>query len=129
MIAAGALASIRHLKSSNAEREKHRERCSTVKRRMIEAGLPVMDNPSHIVPVLVGNAVHCKAVTDALLLNHGVYVQPINYPTVPVGTERMRFTPTPMHTDAQIDHLIEALGKLWRACPIAGGKYIRIAAE
>ena len=129
VIAAGALASIRHLKSSNAEREKHRERCSTVKRRMIEAGLPVMDNPSHIVPVLVGNAVHCKAVTDALLLNHGVYVQPINYPTVTVGTERMRFTPTPMHTDAQIDHLIEALGKLWRACPIAGGKYIRIAAE
>ena len=128
VIAAGALASIRHLKTSNVEREKHRERCATVKARMIAAGLPVIENPSHIVPVMVGNAVHCKAVTDALLRRHHVYVQPINYPTVPVGTERMRFTPTPLHTDEQIDHLIAALTELWQACPVENGNFVRIAA-
>ncbi|MFO1168326.1 MAG: aminotransferase class I/II-fold pyridoxal phosphate-dependent enzyme, partial [Rhodoblastus sp.] len=128
VIAAGALASIRHLKTSNVEREKHRERSATVKARMIAAGLPVMENPSHIVPVMVGNAVHCKAVTDALLRRHHIYVQPINYPTVPVGAERMRFTPTPLHTDEQIDHLIAALTELWQACPVENGKFVRIAA-
>ena len=92
---------------------------------------PVMDVNVEVafsVPVMVGNAVHCKAVTDALLRRHHIYVQPINYPTVPVGAERMRFTPTPLHTDEQIDHLIAALTELWQACPVENGKFVRIAA-
>ncbi len=128
-IAAGALASVRYLKTSNSEREAHQERAATVKRRLKDAGLPVMDNPSHIVPVLVGNPVHCKAVTDELLDAWGIYVQPINYPTVPRGTERLRFTPTPLHTDAHIDHLVEAMTSLWEACPVGKDTYVRLAAE
>ncbi len=129
VLAAGALASIRHLKTSNAERERHQERARTLKARFKEAKLPVLDNPSHIVPVMVGSAVHCRTVTDVLLSDYGIYVQPINYPTVPKGTERMRFTPTPLHTDAQMDYLISVLTQLWEACPVAGGKYIKLAAE
>jgi 5-aminolevulinate synthase len=129
VLAAGALASIRHLKASNVERERHQERANTLKTRLTDAGLPVMDNPSHIVPVLVGDPVHCRAVTDTLLDDYGIYVQPINYPTVPKGTERMRLTPTPIHTDAQMDYLVDALTQLWQACPVAGGKYVRLAAE
>jgi 5-aminolevulinate synthase len=128
-IAAGALASVRHLKVSQLERARHQERARMVKARLNDAGLPVMDNPSHIVPVLVGNPVHCKAVTDALLDEHGVYVQPINYPTVPRGTERLRFTPTPLHTDAHIDHLVHAMTSLWEACPVGKDDYVRLAAE
>ncbi|MEO0791474.1 MAG: 5-aminolevulinate synthase [Pseudomonadota bacterium] len=128
-IAAGALASVRHLRQSQLERRRHQERAKTLKARFHEAGIPVMDNPSHIVPVLVGNPVHCKAVTDALLDAHGVYVQPINYPTVPRGTERLRFTPTPLHTDADIDHLIAAMTELWEACPVGKDDYVRLAAE
>jgi 5-aminolevulinate synthase len=128
-IAAGALASIRHLKVSELERARHRERVRTLKGLMADAGLPVMDNPSHIVPVMVGDPVHCKAVTDTLLTHYGVYVQPINYPTVPRGTERMRFTPSPVHTDAQMAYLIDALKELWAACPVANGQYVRLAAE
>ncbi|MEL6623463.1 MAG: 5-aminolevulinate synthase [Pseudomonadota bacterium] len=128
-IAAGALASVRHLRQSQLERRRHQERAKTLKARFHEAGIPVMDNPSHIVPVLVGNPVHCKAVTDALLDAHGVYVQPINYPTVPRGTERLRFTPTPLHTDADIDHLIAAMSELWEACPVGKDDYVRLAAE
>ncbi len=128
-IAAGALASIRHLKTSDMERSRHRERVRTLKGLMAEARLPVMDNPSHIVPVMVGDPVHCKAVTDTLLTHYGIYVQPINYPTVPRGTERMRFTPSPVHTDGQMMTLIEALTELWAACPVAGGEYVRLAAE
>jgi 5-aminolevulinate synthase len=128
-IAAGALASIRHLKGSDLERARHKERVGTLKGLMAGAGLPVMDNPSHIVPVMVGDPVHCKAVTDTLLTHYGVYVQPINYPTVPRGTERMRFTPSPVHTDAQMAHLIGALEELWAACPVANGQYVRLAAE
>ena len=128
-IAAGALASIRHLKVSDMERARHRERVRTLKGLMAEARLPVMDNPSHIVPVMVGDPVHCKAVTDTLLSNYAIYVQPINYPTVPRGTERMRFTPSPVHTDAQMTALIEALTALWAACPVAAGVYVRLAAE
>jgi len=128
-IAAGALASVRYLKGSQIERARHQERARTVKARLTAAGLPVMDNPSHIVPVLVGNPVHCKAVTDALLDDHGVYVQPINYPTVPRGTERLRFTPTPNHTDAHIEHLVQSMTQLWDACPVGKDNYVRLAAE
>jgi 5-aminolevulinate synthase len=127
-VAAGALASIRHLKQSTAERERLHERADTLKRRLKAAGLPVMENPSHIVPVYVGNPVHCKAVTDVLLERYGIYVQPINYPTVPRGTERMRLTPSPVHSDAQMDALVAALTELWSACPVANGKTVRLAA-
>lgn len=128
-IAAGALASVRHLKSSNVEREAHQERARTLKQRLKAARLPAMDNPSHIVPIVVGNPVHCKAVTDNLLDRYGIYVQPINYPTVPKGTERMRLTPSPCHTDAHMDTLVTALGELWSACPVANGQFVRLAAE
>jgi len=127
-IAAGALASIRHLKMSSIERERHQERARTLKARLTEAGLPVMDNPSHIVPVMVGNPVHCKVVTDVLLERFGIYVQPINYPTVPRGTERMRLTPSPVHTDAHMDQLVSAFQQLWAACPMSDGTYVRLAA-
>jgi 5-aminolevulinate synthase len=117
-IATGALASIRHLKSSNVERERLRERVATLKRHLAEAKLPVMDNPSHIVPVMVGDPVHCKAVTDMLLERYGIYVQPINYPTVPRGSERLRFTPTPLHSDADIETLVASLLEVWARLPI-----------
>ena len=113
VIVAGALASVRHLKTSSAERERHQERAYTLKRRLAAAGLPVQDNPSHIVPVMVGDPVLCKALSDSLLSRFGVYVQPINYPTVPRGTERLRFTPTPQHSDSDIGHLVSALATLW----------------
>ena len=128
-IAAGALASIRHLKSSSVERELHQERAATLKARLTDAGLPVMENPSHIVPVMVGDPVHCKAVTDALLDHYGIYVQPINYPTVPRGTERIRLTPGPVHTDELMDHLVASLTELWERCPVAKGQYVKLAAE
>jgi 5-aminolevulinate synthase len=112
-IAAGAVASIRHLKASRAERDRHQERARALKGRLIAAGLPVMDNPSHIVPVLVGDPVLTKRITDALLDRFAIYVQPINYPTVPRGTERLRLTPTPQHSDADIDRLVTALATLW----------------
>ena len=128
-IVAGALASIRYLKSSDAEREHLRERVATLKWHLAEAKLPVMDNPSHIVPVIVGDPVHCKAVTDMLLERYSIYVQPINYPTVPRGTERMRLTPSPVHSDAQMAYLIQALQELWARCPVANGQYVRLAAE
>jgi 5-aminolevulinate synthase len=128
-IAAGAVASIRHLKRSGIERARHTERVRTVKRLMGEARLPVMENPSHIVPVMVGDPVHCKAVTDTLLTHYRIYVQPINYPTVPRGTERMRFTPSPVHSKADIAYLIGALSDLWAACPVGKGEYVRLAAE
>jgi len=113
VLAAGAIASIRHLKTSRAERDRHQDRARTLKRRLHEAGLPVMDNPSHIVPVLVGDPVLTKRITDALLDRFAIYVQPINYPTVPRGTERLRLTPTPLHSDADIDRLVKALLTLW----------------
>lgn len=128
-LAAGALASIRHLKSSTVERERHQERAATVKRRLTAAKLPIITGQSHIVPILVGDPVHCKAVTDTLLEAYGIYAQPINYPTVPRGTERIRLTPSPQHTDAQIDALVEALSQLWAACPVAHGVTVRLAAE
>jgi 5-aminolevulinate synthase len=113
VIAAGALASVRYLKSSRRERERHQERAAMLKRRLHEAGLPVMPSATHIVPVLIGDAVRCKQVSDLLLEEHAIYVQPINYPTVPRGTERLRFTPSPLHTDAMIDSLVDALVAIW----------------
>jgi 5-aminolevulinate synthase len=128
-IAAGALASIRHLKTSTLERTRHQERVQTLKGLLTARRLPVMDNPSHIVPLMVGCPVHCKAVTDALLQQYGIYVQPINYPTVSRGTERMRLTPTPVHSDEQMAYLIHALAQLWASCPVSNGTYVRLAAE
>lgn len=113
-VAAGALASVRHLKGHNEIRERHQERAATLKRRFDEAGIPLIDSVSHIVPVLVGDPVLCKQASDQLIERHGVYVQPINYPTVGRGTERLRFTPTPLHTDADMDHLVAAVQEIWR---------------
>ena len=118
-LAAGAEASIRFLIEHNELRIRHQERAETLKRRFREAGLPVMPSVSHIVPVMVGHAGHCKLVSDILLEEHGIYVQPINYPTVPRGTERLRFTPTPFHTDGMMDKLVEAMDRLWSHCNIA----------
>lgn len=117
-LAAGAAASIRWLKQHNEVRKAHQERAQALKDRLRQAGLPVMPSVSHIVPVLVGDPVHCKMISDILLEEHGVYVQPINYPTVPRGTERLRFTPSPFHTDEMMDHLVHALEKLWVHCNI-----------
>ncbi len=113
VLAAGALASVRHLKSSQVERERHQERAEKLKGLLREAGLPVMPSVSHIVPLLVGNPVSCKEVTDYLLQEHAIYVQPINYPTVPRGTERLRLTPTPFHDDDKMRALVSALDDAW----------------
>ena len=108
-IAAGALASVRHLKESRVERDRHQERAARLKRCLAEAGLPIMPSASHIVPVMVGDPGLCKAACDELLQRHRIYVQPINYPTVPRGTERLRLTPTPLHSNADIEALVGAL--------------------
>jgi 5-aminolevulinate synthase len=112
-ICAAATAAIRHLKTSSFERQRHQDRAARVKAVLGAAGLPVMPNDTHIVPVFVGNAEKCKEATDLLLADHDIYIQPINYPTVPKGTERLRITPTPFHEDALIDTLAEALVDVW----------------
>jgi 5-aminolevulinate synthase len=117
--AAAAAASIRHLKDSNAERLGQRDRVAKLRKKLDAAGVPYIPNESHIVPVMVGDAKKCKWISDILLDSYGVYIQPINYPTVPRGTERLRITPTPLHTDADIDHLVNALSSLWSQCALA----------
>jgi 5-aminolevulinate synthase len=112
-ICAAAAAAIRHLKSSTFERERHQDRAARVKAVLAAAGLPVMQNDTHIVPLFVGNPEKCKQATDLLLEEHGIYIQPINYPTVPKGTERLRITPTPYHEDVLVDLLAEALVDVW----------------
>jgi 5-aminolevulinate synthase len=118
VIAAGATASIRWLKAHPEVRERHQERAAALKQRFLAAGLPLMPSVCHIVPLLVGDAVHCKLVSDYLLYEHAIYVQPINYPTVAKGTERLRFTPSPDHTDAMMDELVGALDALWTRCNV-----------
>jgi len=112
-VAAGAVASIRHLKESSLERDHHRDRVATVRRRLELAGVPHLANPSHIVPVPVGDPVLCRQISDRLLDTYGIYIQPINYPTVPRGTERLRITPSPLHSDTDIDHLVGSLSAIW----------------
>ena len=118
-IAAGAAASIRHLKVSSEERELQQKRVAQVRRALDIMGITHLDNPSHIIPVMVGDAKKCKMISDWLMDNHGIYVQPINYPTVPVGTERLRVTPSPVHSDGDIDRLIKALSEIWSHCELA----------
>ncbi len=118
-LAAGALASIRHLKQSGEERRAHQSNVAKVRAALDRHGIPHMPNPSHIVPVMVGDAKKCKWISDILLENYGIYVQPINYPTVSRKTERLRITPTPLHTDADIAQLVSAINDLWSQCALA----------
>jgi 5-aminolevulinate synthase len=113
-VVAGALAAVRHLKQNPTKRCRHQERVASVKRQLLAAGLPVMPSQSHILPVVVGDPVRCQDISELLLERHHIYVQAINYPTVPRGTERLRLTPTPLHSDADIGRLIEALADVWR---------------
>ena len=113
-IVAGALASVRHLKQSSIEREQHQERAETLKGKLRSLGLPILENPSHIIPLMVYDPVRCKQLTDELMDRYGIYVQPINYPTVPRGLERIRLTPGPKHSDDDMDYLVKALNQLWQ---------------
>ena len=118
-IAAGARASIQHLKASDTERREQQRLVALLRGKLTAAGVPHYDNPSHIVPVMVGDATLCKQISDTLLEQHGVYVQPINYPTVARGTERLRITPSPKHSDADVDHLVGALSAIWSQMNLA----------
>jgi 5-aminolevulinate synthase len=111
---AGALAAVKYLKDHNELREAHQERARKLKHRLAKAGIPAMEcSTTHIVPVLVGEAKRCKVISDELLNEHNIYIQPINSPTVAVGTERLRITPTPLHTDELIDELVDAMSDVW----------------
>ncbi len=118
-VAAGARASVQHLKKSQMERAIQQDRVSKVRAGLCALNIPHLPNPSHIIPVMVGDPVKCKFISDTLLQDYGIYIQPINYPTVPKGTERLRITPSPVHTAADIEHLIASLGELWTRCQIA----------
>lgn len=112
-IAAGALQSVKHVQTDHQARELQRDRVDKVKKKLRDAGIPQLENPSHIVPVMVGNAKLCRQISDTLLDEYGIYVQPINYPTVAIGTERLRITPSPVHSDEDIDRLVSALAEIW----------------
>jgi 5-aminolevulinate synthase len=113
-VCAAATAAIRHLKTSQWERDRHQDRAARTKAVLAAAALPVMTSPTHIVPVFVGDPERCKEASDLLLSEHGIYIQPINYPTVPKGAERLRITPSPYHDDVLIDALAEALVDVWQ---------------
>jgi 5-aminolevulinate synthase len=117
-VAAGAAASVKHLKTAQHLRDKQQEHARVLKMRLRALGLPIIDHGTHIVPVHVGDPVHCKKISDMLLEHYGIYVQPINFPTVPRGTERLRFTPSPVHSAQDIDHLVRAMDKLWSHCAL-----------
>ena len=118
VVAAGAAASVRHLKGDQALRDKHQDAAKVLKLRLKGLGLPIIDHGSHIVPVIVGDPKHTKLLSDMLLKEHGIYVQPINFPTVPRGTERLRFTPSPVHGPEEIDRLVKAMDRLWAHCAL-----------
>jgi 5-aminolevulinate synthase len=118
VVAAGAAASVRHLKTDQALRDLHQERAKVLKLRLKGMGLPIIDHGTHIVPVMVGDPVHTKKISDMLLSDYGIYVQPINFPTVPRGTERLRFTPSPVHDPKMLDGLVRAMDALWNHCAL-----------
>ena len=117
-IAAGAAASVAHLKSNHTLRKQHQLQANILKARLKAVGLPIIDHGSHIIPVVVGNPIHTKKLSDMLLSDFDIYVQPINYPTVPRGTERLRFTPSPVHGPKEIDHLVASMDYLWSHCAL-----------
>ncbi len=117
-VAAGAAASVRHLKTDQGLRDRHQMQARILKMRLKGLGLPIIDHGSHIVPVHVGDPVHCKMLSDMLLAEYGIYAQPINFPTVPRGTERLRFTPSPVHGSDEVDKLVKALDQLWAHCAL-----------
>lgn len=117
-VAAGAAASVAHLKADQSLREQHQTQAKTLKLRLKGLGLPIIDHGSHIVPLIVGDPVHTKQLSDMLLSEYGIYVQPINFPTVPRGTERLRFTPSPLHGPREMDALVSALDLLWSQCAL-----------
>ena len=128
VLVAGVLASVKHLKSSSVEREGQQAAAATLKAMMTNAGLPVMPSTTHIVPLMVGDPVKAKRISDILLAEYGVYVQPINYPTVPRGTERLRFTPGPAHSEAMARELVEALAEIWKRLDLRDAQSLQIAA-
>ena len=118
-VAAAATASIQHLKTSDTERMAQQRQVKRLRDKLNAVGIPHMDNPSHIIPVMIKDPVKCRMLSDILMRDYGIYVQPINHPTVPKGTERLRFTPSPLHSDADIDRLVAALTVLWKQCALA----------
>lgn len=118
-VAAAARTSIAHLKRSQNERDQQRHQVAKLRAGLDAAGIPHLENPSHIIPVMIKDPVKCRQLADILMQDFGIYVQPINYPTVPKGTERLRFTPSPLHSDADIEHLVHALTVLWKRCAIS----------
>ena len=117
-VAAGAAASVAHLKTGQSLRDQHQLQARILKMRLKGLGLPIVDHGSHIIPVIVGDPVHTKMMSDMMLEQFGIYVQPINFPTVPRGTERLRFTPSPVHGPKEIDHLVRAMDELWAHCAL-----------
>jgi 5-aminolevulinate synthase len=117
-VAAGAAASVAHLKKDQSLRDQHQLQARILKMRLKGLGLPIVDHGSHIIPVIVGDPVHTKQMSDMMLERYGIYVQPINYPTVPRGTERLRFTPSPVHGPQEIDKLVQAMDELWAHCAL-----------